>query len=64
MEQPQTVTVKSTSPMADMQRKQCMDAVNNLSDTQLNNFSKLIKSEKALAMIGNNLKFQMLKSFI
>jgi len=50
--------------MADMQRKQCMEAINNLDDTQLNNFSKLIKSEKALGMIGSNIKFQMLKSFI
>lgn len=59
-----TVTVKETSPMADLKRKNCMDAINGLTDTELGNFEKLLKSQKARSYLGSSIKFQVLKSFI
>lgn len=50
--------------MADMMRKNCMEAINGLSETELRNFEKLLKSDKAKSYLGNNIKFQVLKSFI
>ena len=58
------VTVKQTSPMADQNRKACMEAINNLNDTELSNFKKLLESPKAKSYLGNAMKFQMLKAFI
>ncbi|WP_291866655.1 hypothetical protein [Maribacter sp.] len=60
----QTVTVKETSPMVDFKRKNCMETINTLTDTELKNLETLLKSAKARGYLGNNLKFMKLKIFI
>lgn len=50
--------------MADMKRKNCMEAINGLTDTELKNFEKLLNSIKAKSYLGNPIKFAMLQKFM
>ncbi|MFC4219024.1 hypothetical protein [Flagellimonas marina] len=57
--------VKSTgSPMADMKRLECLNEVNALTDTEIKNLTKLVKSPKARNYLRNDLQFAKLKMFI
>lgn len=50
--------------MADMKRKSCMMVINDLTDTELKNFEKLLKSQKARKYLANDIQFLKLKPFI
>lgn len=61
----QVVKIKDTgSPLANMARKQCLEAVNELDDTAIKNLLQLVNSKKARAYLDNNMKFNMLKMMI
>ena len=60
-----TVTVKETGDqMADLQKQSCLEAVNGLGKTEIKNLKKLVNNPKAMAYLGNNLKFMMLQKFL
>ncbi len=56
-----TIVVKSTgSAMADMKRETCLNAVNALSDKEISNLLKLVKSEKIKGYLNNDIKIKLL----
>ncbi|MEM1339829.1 MAG: hypothetical protein AAGF96_18860 [Bacteroidota bacterium] len=55
---------KSSSPMADLNRQQCLELVNELTDTQVSNLLKLVQSDKAKSYLSSRTKFMVLKPFI
>lgn len=60
-----TVTVKTTGDqMADLSKRSCMEAINNLGKTEVKNLKKLVNNPKAMAYLGSNLKFMMLQKFL
>lgn len=50
------VTVKQVSPLLDAKRKELMESINGLSEKQVNNLSKLVKSPKAQKLLENDFK--------
>ena len=55
---------QTASPVANMKRRECLEAVNGLGDKEIKNLLKLVKSDSARRYLKNDLKFAMLEKFI
>jgi len=56
--------VKSTGPLQDIKRLECLKSVNNLSDKQIKNLTELVNSPSAKQYLESDVKFALLKRFI
>ena len=54
------VAVKQTSPVENGLRKKLMEAINNLSYTEMKNLNKLLESPKAKKLLANSAKVALI----
>tara|TARA_R110000751_G_scaffold40862_2_gene96418 strand:+ start:639 stop:824 length:186 start_codon:yes stop_codon:yes gene_type:complete len=59
---PKNLTVTGSNPIAENERFEALNIINQLSDVELERLSQLAKSPKAKAYLNN--KWGMLKNFI
>ncbi|WP_163398156.1 hypothetical protein [Flavobacterium fluviatile] len=58
------ITVKASTEMELLTRKNAVEKVNNLPTDQLKRILKLVESPKAISYLSNDIKFAMLQKFL